>query len=308
MFLLTSATLAITSETDQGIIAHAAALTKAGKVGEAETLLRSASSQNPDSTALHGALGGVLFKERKYEECIPELNIAAGEDPDSREYTMSLAEALIGTQRFPVAVDFLTRSQARFGNDVQLHYDLGLAYYFMNKIGEAQEQFEQSLRISPTFDRAQLLIAGCLIAQGNALQAADLLRELVKKHPNNAVYWGTLGRTLAPMGEQNKVEAVHACRRALALQPNDPHLQFDAGTVLTQIGNLIEARAILEKLEKNHPEILAVHSQLARIYSRLGQKQLARNEVTIVAKLQQKGESEAPAGLPGAFDQSAGPQ
>ena len=36
----------------------------------------------------HGALGELLFKERDYEACIPELNVAVGTDPDSRKYTI----------------------------------------------------------------------------------------------------------------------------------------------------------------------------------------------------------------------------
>jgi len=281
------------------MIAKAAALFRAGKAKEAESVLRSASVANPDSAALHGALGELLFNEKRYEDCIPELNRAVGIDPSSRKYTILLAEALIGTQRFGVAVDFLNGARTRFGDYYQLHYDLGLAYYFMNKVGEAQGEFEEAYRLSPNFDRAELLIAACLLAQGESAKAVDVLRKLVKDRPTNAVYWGTLGRTLGKMGDEHKAEAVKACRRALALQPNDPHIQFDAGTTLVEAGEFAEARPLLERLEKEHPEILAVHVQLAQVYARLGQRELARKENEIVAKLPRQSAPENPMAMPG---------
>jgi predicted Zn-dependent protease len=282
----------------QDAVARAATLFAAGKTKQAESVLRAASAADPDSAALHGALGELLFNERRYEECIPELNAAVGMDPASRKNTILLAEALIATQRFGVAVDFLNHAKSRFGNYFQLHYDLGLAYYFMSKVTEAQGEFEEAYRLSPKFDRAELLIAACMLAKGNSLEAANLLRKLVKEHPTNAVYWGMLGRTLCKMGAENKAEALQASKRALALQPNDPHIQFDAGTVLAEEGEYAAARPILEHLEQASPEIVAVHVQLGRVYSRLGLPELARQESEIVAKLPKQDTSDDPLRAP----------
>ena len=285
LLILTLQVCCLGQATNPAAVVEASALVKAGKVKEAENLLRTASAADPNSVTLHGALGDLLFQEHKYEDCIQELNVAVGMDPTSRKNTILLAEALIGTQRFGVAVDFLNGARPRFGDYFQLHYDLGLAYYFMHKIDEALGEFQEAHRLSPKFDRAELLISACLIAKGDPSSAVVVLRKLVKERPDNAVYWGTLGRTLGQMGEENKAEAVRACRRALLLQPNDPHLQFDAGTVLTETGEFAAARPILERLVREHPEILAVHVQLAQVYSRLGLRELARKENEIVAKL-----------------------
>jgi predicted Zn-dependent protease len=276
-------------------IAKATALFKAGKVKQAESVLRAASAANPDSAPLHGALGELLFNEHRYDDCIQELNLAVGLDPSSRKHTILLAEALIGTQRFGVALDFLTKARSRFDDYFQLHYDLGLAYYFMNKIDEAQAQFEEAHRLSPEFDGAEFLMVGCLMAKGESQKAVELLRKLVKERPRNAVYWSRLGRTLGPLGEENKAEALRACRRALALQPNDPHIQFDAATVFTEAGEFVAARPLLEHLEKSQPGISAVHVQLARVYTRLGEQELARREREILARLPKQ---EAPQNSP----------
>jgi len=111
LLILTLQSCCFAEATNQDAIAKASALVRAGNVKQAEALLRAASAADPDSANLHAALGELLFKERNYEDCIQELNVAVGMDPASREYTMLLAEALIGSRRFGVAVDFLNAAR-----------------------------------------------------------------------------------------------------------------------------------------------------------------------------------------------------
>jgi hypothetical protein len=49
------------ADSGQDAIVKANALFREGKVRQAETLLRSASAADPNSTALHGALGELLL-------------------------------------------------------------------------------------------------------------------------------------------------------------------------------------------------------------------------------------------------------
>src|SRR5262249_40591069 len=110
--------------TNRDVITQASALVEAGKLEQAEALLRSALAADPHSAPLHGALGELLFKEHKYEDSTMELRQAAHEDPESPEYNLMAAAALIGWKRYVEAVDFLRAVQPRFGNHPQFHYFL----------------------------------------------------------------------------------------------------------------------------------------------------------------------------------------
>lgn len=173
---------------------QAAALAKAGKVDQAEAMLRSASAAEPDSATLHAALGELLLKEHKFEDSVMELGTAAQQKPDSREYNLLAAEALIGWKRYPIAVEFLKAVQPRFGNDARFHYELGLAYYFQSNMNAAVPELEAAVRLSPTLERARFLLANCLLVSGDTERALAILRKLAKEHPDNAFYWATLGR------------------------------------------------------------------------------------------------------------------
>jgi predicted Zn-dependent protease len=273
-------------------VAKGSALFRAGKVKQAEALLRSASAADPNSATLHGALGELLLKEHNYEDSVQELGLATQQDPESPEYSLLLSEALIGWKHYGVAVEFLNAVRPKFGKEPQFHYDLGLAYYNMNKMNKAQGESQEALRLAPNLERAQFLLAACLASTGDSTKATDILHKLVNEHPSNVIYWATLGQVLGPTGGEGSAEAVRAVRHALSLAPRDPHTQYVAATVFVQTGNFADARPLLEHLEKVDPKVLAVHVQLARVYSRMGQQELARKETVIANELQKQSASD----------------
>jgi tetratricopeptide (TPR) repeat protein len=192
---------------------------------------------------------------------------------------------LINWQHFGVAVDFLQATQSRFGEYPEFHYYLAIAYFNMNRIPDAKAEAEQTLRISPDFDRAQFLVAMCQMAQGKNDEALAIYRKLVEQMPNNPIYWATLAQTLAKLGDKNDAEALQAGRKALGLAPNNPMALSATGTVLTRLGDFAAARPLYERLERLDPTAIAPHATLARIYTRLGKRDLARKETEILDKL-----------------------
>jgi len=286
IFSLQASCLAVAAHED--VIAKASALLRAGKAKQGETLLRSASEADPDSAELHGALGKVLFKQEKYEDAVRELGLAVEAEPDSREYNMLLSEALMGWRHFQVAVDFLHAVQPHFAQYPEFHYDLGFAYYNLNRMNEAKAEFEEALRLAPNFERAEFLLASCIAAQGDTARAVEIFRKLVREHPSNEADWVTLGEMLGDMGDQSRVEALRACRRALALKPGDPHAEYVKAVILLKNRDFADARPLFERLEKLGPKSLEVHVALARIYGRLGDRERARKEAEAASELQSK--------------------
>ena len=266
----------------ENVIKQAAVLARAGKLQQAEVLLRSASAANPDSGTLHGDLGELLFEEHKYSDAAVELGQAAQQKPDSREYNLMAAEALIGWQHYATAVDFLRAIQPRFGNDFMYHYDLGLAYYYVGNINQAVVELEKSLQLSPNFERAKFLLANCL-GYGDAGKAIEIFRKLASEHPENSFYWASLGDMQRQAG--NAPEALKAVRKALALSPGDLYVQLAAAAVFVQTGDYASGRPLLEHLEKADPKVVNVHALLARIYARTGDSERARKEAEVAKQL-----------------------
>jgi predicted Zn-dependent protease len=286
LMMLFGPSLSPTQTPERRAIAKASALVRAGRPKAAEAVLRTAAASQPQSEMLHAALGRLLFRRQKYEEAVQELGLALQINPESRNNSLLLAEALIGWGHFGVAVDFLQAVKEKFGGDAEFHYDMGLAYYSENKIKEAKAEFQDAVRLAPKLDRAQYLLAACIASEGDYGKAVEIFRELVKEHPENANYWATFAQMLSQLGNDNQGEALRACRRARALKPKDPHVQYVAATLLLQNGSFAEAKPLFENLVRLNPKELSAHIALARIYGRLGEQVLARKETEIVNQLQ----------------------
>jgi predicted Zn-dependent protease len=278
-------------------ISRATGLARAGKVKEAETLLRSAVTEHPDSAPLHGALGKLLFEENNYTESVQELNQAEQLDPDSRQYNMLLAAVLLAARRDGVAKNFLLAIEPRFKQYPEFHYSLGLAYYYLTQIAKSEAELETSLKIDPTMDRAKFLLSACYASEGEFAKAATTLRQLTAAHPRNVIYWSSLADVLRQKDPADRAEALRACRRALAIQRGDPHTQFVMATIFLESGDYKDARGLLEHLESISPKELEAHVALARVYSRLGEPELARKETQIVNQLRADEDSENPQGM-----------
>jgi len=291
LFILISPNLAPAQTPEQSALARSSALIKAGKAKQAQAVLAAASKAHPESEALHAALGRLLFKQQKYEDAVQELGLALQINPDSRENSMLLAESLIGWQHYGVAVDFLHAVQKKFGAFPEFHYDLGLAYYSLNQTKDAKSELEEAARLAPDLDRAQYLLAACIATEGDYAKAVEIFRKLVKDHPQNATYWVTYAQMLMRVGNENIPEALKACRRARALKPRDLHVQYVTATVLLQAGHFAEARPLFERLVSVSPKELTAHVALVRIYTQLGERELAKQQIEIVHQI----EKEAPA-------------
>jgi predicted Zn-dependent protease len=273
---------------DQDTISKASALARSGNRRQAEDLLRGALAAEPDSAALHGALGKLLFTEQKYPDAVQELNQAEQFDPDSREYNMLLAAALLGAKRYGVARNFLLAVQPRFEQYPEFHYSLGLTYYNLADIAKSKSELAEAIRLDPRQDRARFLLATCFASEGNYTKAADILRGLVRDYPRNAIYWATFADMLRQGDSADRAAALRACRRALAIEPGYPHGQFVMASILLEDGDYTGARTLLEQLERVSPNELEAHVGLARVYTRLGKPELARKETEIVKELQQE--------------------
>jgi tetratricopeptide (TPR) repeat protein len=255
------------------------------KLQQTETMQRSDLAANSASPELHGALGLTLLRERKYEEAVEELGLAAQQLPDSAVYNFGLAEALIGWGHFGVAEQFLHAVQSHFENYGQFHYDKGLAEYNLNQLREAEGEFREAVRLDPKHERAKLLLAASRARNGDLPGAAISLQALAKNHPNEGQYWLALAEVLSQMEASHWPEALHASRHALALKPADPAIQFRMAVILLKMQDYAAARPLLEHVVKLVPNDSQAHIALASIYSHLGDHASAHRESEIVARL-----------------------
>ena len=101
-----------------------------------------------------------------------------------------------------------------------------------------------------------------------------LLRGLIARAPDYGHAYNALGYSLADRN-QNLEEARELIRRALVLLPDDPFTQDSLGWVEFRLGNLAEARRVLEAaFEKRTDAEIAAH--LGEVLWAQGEREAAR--------------------------------
>lgn len=142
------------------------------------------------------------------------------------------------------------------------HYDEALEVY-----AEAMKRFPQDPDIA--YERAMVAEKA-----GRLDEMERLLRELIERAPDYGHAYNALGYSLADR-KQNLVEARELIRRALQLLPGDPFIQDSLGWVEFRLGNLAEARRLLQgAFDQRADAEIAAH--LGEVLWTLGERDTAR--------------------------------
>ncbi|UCC18807.1 MAG: tetratricopeptide repeat protein [Promethearchaeota archaeon] len=101
-----------------------------------------------------------LLNQEKFEECIEILENLHGEKPNSEEIKNLLIKALFNyggylndyyTLEYEKAKQIFERITKLSPKNYRAFYNLGLAYFNLNKIKEARKSFEIALKIKPDY-------------------------------------------------------------------------------------------------------------------------------------------------------------
>ena len=216
--------IAVDSLPPHGPAAKARALERAGRVADAESILRNALSAGNDSAEVHGALGLLLYRMGRFRDAVPELGRAAQLAPESPEYSLKLAAAILADHRYSVALDFLNAVAGRFGTIAEYQYNLGLAYYGTRRYENAIAAFGKAIALDPKMDVAYFFTGNAWAGSGDPDKAVAFYRKAIEINPKSAGYYLALGKVLGLIGPERDPESAKWLRKGLALKPGDAAL------------------------------------------------------------------------------------
>jgi Flp pilus assembly protein TadD len=79
--------------------------------------------------------------------------------------------------------------------------------------------------------------------------------------------------------------ALERAERALASQPKDAQMRFLKSVILADTGRTSEARALLEQIAQDYPELAEPHNNLAALYAAAGEYGKSRAELEEAIRL-----------------------
>ncbi len=182
---------------------------KIGKETSAEKILRRAYEIEPENEEVIYMLGNVCLRLKKFDEAIKFLN--------------KLAHL-----KYPV-----------------VHYNLGLAYYYIGDYLSAEAEFKEVLKIDPGFPKVLETLAEILIKRENYEEAYEYLQRALKKEPYNSTLYYLISISLWNLGKLD--EAKKAIETAIDLEPGKAIFWEICGQISLELGEFDEAERYLNR-------------------------------------------------------------
>ena len=130
-------------------------------------------------------LGTVAYQRGQYDRAEKCFRTALEQDPRAYEPLVNLGGVLINTHKLDEALMYNQDALLRRPNDALANSQLGLTYFTIGSFDLAVKYLEIARRIDPAhFSHPQLVLAEIHLRRGEKQEAADVLEDFLKRHPD----------------------------------------------------------------------------------------------------------------------------
>jgi tetratricopeptide (TPR) repeat protein len=273
-------------QTSPDPLAQAHALLDAGKIQDAQSVLRAELAVNPSNADAHFLLGYALFREEKPRDSLAEFTAGAKFRRPRADELKVVAADYVMLGDYSDADKWFSQVVAETPNDFDAWYLLGRTKYNENEYAAAIADFEHALALHPRYIEAEnnIGLAWKELNQRDKAQAAfQAAIDWQGTQPTDAQPFLNLGALLADQGDHAK--AIPLLTQAVSLAPKNPSAHEELGKVYLAMYKLSEAQSELEQAVALAPDTSSLHYKLAQILRKEGQDKRAKEEFAICERL-----------------------
>jgi tetratricopeptide (TPR) repeat protein len=255
---------------------------KAVQLNEAVHELLPLHATDPGNLQVALLLGDCYFRLGEFKKAVALLEPLEPAHSDDQALTYLLGMSLMRSGQVRKG-ELLVNRILRNGDSAEAHLMLGAARLEILDASGAVDELAAAVKLDPKLPMAHYLYGNALLTLGHREDAMECFRRELAIDPNefgSNLYLGVM----LNQGESYK-EAIPYLNRALQVRPGDPGVRYQLAIGQIGMGNIQQAKKLLEALIKDNPEFLDAHVSLARLYYRLRMKQDGDRERTIVDKL-----------------------
>jgi tetratricopeptide (TPR) repeat protein len=251
--------------------------------------VRRAQPRNTQSVIL---LGEIDLRLGRPEEAAAILCPLEADNASNPDFEYVLGSALIQTGKRREGVERLEKV-AQETNGADAYLLAGSTLIDMNDFARARRDLEAALQLNPNLPRVYTMVGMARDMDGDAASAEPVLREALKRDPNDFDANLYLGSILYKRREDMDQAKVYL-DLALKIKPASPTALYEVAMWQSTSGHYEEAAKNLESLAKSDPDWMAPHVELANVYYRLHRPEDGAKERAIVARLAAEQQSQGP--------------
>jgi Tfp pilus assembly protein PilF len=302
-----------------------AALAHEGRYEEAIDQYRRALAMDATRTGIRLNLALALYKAWKIADAAEELAKVVASQPGDKKARLLLADCYLRMGQFKKVVEVLAPLEPTAAEDHAVAYLMGMALIvdeqpargqvFIDHIlrdgdsaqarllmgvtrlmaaepAAARDDFARALELDPKLPSAHASLGQALMQLGDTDRAAEEFQKELETSPNDYdanLYLGVILRQ-----RQQYPEAMSRFRRALSVRPASSTARYQVGSLHLVLGEIEEARKVLETVVAEEPKFVEAHVSLATVYYRLRRKEDGDRERAIVKELNREIQAEQP--------------
>ncbi|HEY2016976.1 MAG TPA: tetratricopeptide repeat protein [Bryobacteraceae bacterium] len=259
--------------------ANAAALSL--DAGEPEPAIRWARTalEREDSPRLHNLLGKAYQAAGQLDKAIAEYRLAARVRPPQEGFVEDLGQALLLHQDFEQALAVLEEGRRQFPASPSIALSLGVACYGRRRFEDAVTAFLDAIGLDPSLEQPYVFLGRILDHAGERLPLViQAYAAWEKREPGNYLPVFLHAKALAALSGPPSPEIEAELLRSMQLNGSFWESHLELGVLLARRADWRAAAQRLSRSIELNPKSIRAHYQLALVYQRLGNRELARKE------------------------------
>jgi len=233
---------------------------QAGRFEMAVELIRKALALNPNMPVVQSNLGNVLHDSGDQDAAIAAYHKALEIDPNYAEAHYNLGNALRTKGDMDAAIVAFERAIALKPNLAEAYGNLGIALWEKGQMDAAVAACQKAIALKPNFPAAYSNLGCALKTQGKTDEAIAAYRQAIALNPHFAPAYCNLGTELCDKGEPEQALAI--CRQALAINPHYAEAHNSLGTALWDAGQRDQAIAAYRQAIALKPNYVEAYCNL----------------------------------------------
>lgn len=293
--------LSLVEEADPGVHYSLGLLLTALEPVDALPHLNRAARAYPPADALRRTVGEVVDQEPAYRLVVAGQGLAAIDRwalaavafekaldlrPDYAEAWAYWGEALQhvpGEEHDPLLA--LEHALELAPDSALPHMFLGTYWQRQDDHKQALEYFQEAAELSPENPDVYVELGKSKAVMGDLEEAINQYQKAIQIQPDSADYHRLLAQFCVNFHFRVKEEGLPAARRAVELSGDSPHSLLVMGRVLSEVGDIQNAKKFYIRALEQDPDFSFAHLQLGITYLNLDQKDLAETHLKTVLQL-----------------------
>jgi tetratricopeptide (TPR) repeat protein len=283
VLLLTATLVSCAVSGDRATTPAAATEARAGNNPATDDAAEVPGQELTDDMMYNILLGEIAGQRGVMDVSVSHYLQAARESRDPRVAERAMQVATFAKQ-YDIALEAARRWVELDGDNIEARKGLTALALQVGDMDEVIRQVDYLLSVATDPEEGYRLATAVLVHDADKQAALDVMRRMVKHHPQNAYAWMALCRMAVQADELE--QALEAADRALVYDPGLPEAIILKAQVLVRLERKADATEVLRQAVAAHPENADLHFAYGRMLLDANQLEQSRAQFAEVVKLE----------------------